>query len=460
LLQKVSHLSNVVSIKPGKFFDFFRRLPMVRERVKRSAYSASRVNPLAAIDPHLEGHHAGQIGRERQHLQIRHQLHVRIEAVGHTRRRAWPCAGMCIRILVLHLLNAPLHVAHRVQILDYTAAVRRAAPPIERCGHRNNCVQVANLRRRDLQAGGKVTRLTNAIRWPLRLGIHTFTAKSLEQAAITAAELGANTFQIFSASPRMWRARAADPDQIRLFRAARDRFGLAPLAIHVNYLINLASEDPEIRAKSVAGFRGELDRAAAIGADYLVIHPGSYRGRSVEAGIASFARALGESAGGFRANGLTVLLENTAGAGCCLGSRFAELHAIREASAALTDLPVGYCLDTCHLLAAGFDIATAAGLRLTLDQAEESLGLAHVHLIHANDSQTPLGSRRDRHAGIGQGYIGLSGFRRILRHPLLRSKPFVLETPIHSEGDDRRNLDTLKALAASRFTKAPRVLKS
>ena len=281
------------------------------------------------------------------------------------------------------------------------------------------------------------------------LGIHTFTAGSLEKAALKAAELGANTFQIFSASPRMWRARLPDPVQVKLLKAARERFDLDPLAIHVNYLINLASVDPVIRPKSIAAFRGELDRAAAIGAEYLVLHPGNYKGRSVEEGIAAFVLGLKEAAEGFHARGLTVLLENTAGSGASLGSRLEELHSIRELTGELTELPIGYCLDTCHLLAAGFDVATAAGLSATISQIEKTLGLAHVHLIHANDSKTPLGSRVDRHAHIGEGHIGLEGFRRILRHPKLRRKPFILETPIDQPGDDRRNLDALKLLATA-----------
>jgi deoxyribonuclease IV len=256
----------------------------------------------------------------------------------------------------------------------------------------------------------------------------------------------------------MWRARPLDALQVKLLKAARERFALEPLAIHVNYLINLASDDPAIRAKSIDGFRGELERAAAIGAEYLVLHPGSSRGRPAEDGISSFALALSEASRGFRAAGLTVLLENTAGAGFHLGSRFEELHAIRQQAGALTDLRLGYCLDTCHLLAAGLDIATASGLRTTVEKAEECLGLSHVHLIHANDSQKPLGSHRDRHAGIGDGHIGRDGFRRILRHPKLRTKPFILETPIVQAGDDRRNLNTLKALAERTDTKARRVM--
>ncbi len=244
----------------------------------------------------------------------------------------------------------------------------------------------------------------------------------------------------------MWRARLPDPAQVKLLKAARERHDLHPLAIHVNYLINLASADPVIRAKSIEAFRGELNRAAIIGADYLVLHPGSYRGRSVEEGIASFALALKEASTGFHAPGFTVLLENTVGAGSHIGSRFEELQSIRELARDLTDLPIGYCLDTCHLLAAGFNIVTASGLRQTLRSVEETLGLSNVHLIHTNDSKGPLGSRVDRHAHIGKGHIGLAAFARILTHPKLRRKPFILETPVEKEGDDRRNLDTLKAL--------------
>lgn len=268
-------------------------------------------------------------------------------------------------------------------------------------------------------------------------------------------ELGANTFQIFSASPRMWRARGCDAQQVGLLRAVRERHDLRPLVIHVNYLVNLASLDPVIRAKSIACFRGELERAADIGAEHLVLHPGSYRGSSVDEGIAAFVLGLRDAAEGLHAAGVTVLLENTVGAGCHLGSRFEELRSIRDLARDLTGLPIGYCLDTCHLFAAGFNIATASGLRDTLAAADKILGLSNVHVIHTNDSKAPLGSRIDRHASIGEGHIGLAGFRRILRCPELREKPFILETPVDNPGDDRRNLDTLKRLSARRITTAP-----
>jgi deoxyribonuclease-4 len=213
------------------------------------------------------------------------------------------------------------------------------------------------------------------------------------------------------------------------------------------YLVNLASCDPVIWSRSVAAFRGEIDRALAIGAEFLVLHPGSYRGSTPEAGIAKFAEGLADAARGVRTKGLTVLIENTAGAGCHLGSRFEELRDLRKSAAERTGLAVGFCLDTCHLLAAGFDIAQGPGLRAMLRQAEAILGLEHVRVIHANDSKCPLGSRADRHQHIGRGHIGREGFHRILTCKALREKPFILETPIDEEGDDRRNLDTLKLLA-------------
>jgi deoxyribonuclease-4 len=141
-----------------------------------------------------------------------------------------------------------------------------------------------------------------------------------------------------------------------------------------------------------------------------------------------------------------LLAECTVGAGAQIGGRFEELAAIRELAPRMMDLQVGFCLDTCHLLASGYDVASAAGLKETIAEAERVLGLENVHVIHANDSKTPLGSHVDRHEHIGKGYIGLDGFRRILTHSKLRSKAFILETPVEKDGDDQRNIDTLKQL--------------
>jgi deoxyribonuclease-4 len=286
----------------------------------------------------------------------------------------------------------------------------------------------------------------------VRIGIHTSIAGSLERSALKAAELGANTFQIFSSSPRQWKASLPSEPSIRLFQRARERHDLTPLVIHDNYLINLASVHEGIRAQSIQAFHGELERAIAIGAEYLVAHPGNYKGQTIERGILNVLEGVAAAAAGLQFGKLMLLLENTVGAGAQLGSRFEELHVMREYAASMTDLPIGFCLDTCHLLASGFDVSTAAGLRHTVAEADRLLGLDNVRVIHANDSKTGLGSHVDRHANIGEGYIGLDGFRRILAHPGLRNKAFILETPVDKDGDDKRNLDTLKLLWRKRST--------
>jgi deoxyribonuclease-4 len=285
-----------------------------------------------------------------------------------------------------------------------------------------------------------------------RLGLHTSIAGSLENAALEALRVGANTFQIFSASPRMWRAAAPDPAQVARFRALREKHDLRPLAIHDNYLINLAAGDESLRRKSVEAFRGEIARALIIGAEYLVAHPGNSGGRPVEEGIIALVRSLVEAARGLNTKGLTVLLENTVGAGASLGSRFEELAAVRQYAAEFSDLEIGYCIDTCHLLAAGFNIATAEGLRSTVAEMDRVLGLGNIPVIHANDSKMPLGSHVDRHANIGRGHIGEEGFRRILNHPKLRARAFILETPHDEPGDDVMNLEALRRLARVKST--------
>ena len=280
----------------------------------------------------------------------------------------------------------------------------------------------------------------------MRLGIHTSISGSLEKAALTAARIGANTFQIFSASPRMWRAGVPDPNEIRRLHAARDKHDLRPLVIHDNYLINLASCDEDLRAKSVAAFRGELERALAIGAEYVVAHPGNCKGHGVEMGIYTLCRSLGEAATGLNTTGLKMLIENTAGSGNALGSRLEELALMRQYSAQFTDLEIGFCIDTCHCLASGYNLATPGGLAETVRLLDGILGLENIPVFHANDSKTPLGSHVDRHEHIGEGYIGKEGFRRILSHPKLRGKAFIAETPYDNEGDDLRNVQTLKDL--------------
>ena len=253
----------------------------------------------------------------------------------------------------------------------------------------------------------------------------------------------------------MWRARAPDPDQVKLMARAREKHDLRPLVIHANYLINLGSADPVIREKSVNALQGEIERALIIGAEYLVVHPGNYKGVTPEQGMLNVATSLALA---WRAvdRGLnnnrpfSLLLENTAGAGAQLGSRFEELATIRQLTAPYLDIPIGYCIDTCHCYVAGFDIAAQLGLKGLIARISSELDWNHIPVIHANDTKSRLGSHVDRHANIGSGHIGLEGFRRILNHPELRSKAFILETPVDEPGDDLRNVLALKKLVSTK----------
>ncbi|MBL8223471.1 MAG: deoxyribonuclease IV, partial [Bryobacterales bacterium] len=182
-----------------------------------------------------------------------------------------------------------------------------------------------------------------------RLGAHVSVAGSLLKATEEAVRIGANTIQIFTSSPRMWRASQLNPQQVKAFRAAREHLDIQPLAIHDNYLINLAAADDEIWLKSGVAMRGELERAIQLDADYLVAHPGSFREQTVDSAIAAFAESLEAATEGVDVSGVTLLLECTAGQGSSLGRRLEELAMLRAAAAGRTPLPVGFCLDTCHL---------------------------------------------------------------------------------------------------------------
>jgi deoxyribonuclease-4 len=275
-----------------------------------------------------------------------------------------------------------------------------------------------------------------------RIGIHTSIAGDIAGALDIAHGLGANALQIFSSSPRMWErggTRILEEDAKR-FQARRKELGMGPVVIHDNYLINLASPNPVLRTRSVQAFHQELVRALALGADFLVAHPGSSRDTGTEAAVAAIAQGLKHAARGLKLGDLQILLENTAGQGSSVGSRFEELKAILDAS---PDLPLGVCIDTAHMFAAGSDIRTSEGVETALQAIDKSVGLARVPVIHTNDSKTPCGSRVDRHENIGKGKIGLEAFGRILNHPLLTGKAFILETPIDKPGDDRRNVAAL-----------------
>ena len=275
-----------------------------------------------------------------------------------------------------------------------------------------------------------------------RIGIHTSIAGDISASLEIAHGLGANALQIFSCSPRMWDRggmRIAEAEATR-FRLRRKELGLGPLVVHDNYLINLASPNPVLRTRSVQAFHQELVRAIALGADFLVAHPGSGRESTPQAAVSAISQGLKQAARGLKLGDMKILLENTAGQGTSIGSRFEELRAIIDAT---PGLPLGICIDTAHTFAAGWDLRTAEGLEKTLQAIDRTVGLDRVYVIHMNDSKTHHGSRVDRHEHIGQGKIGLEAFGRILNHTLLAGRAFILETPIDKPGDDKRNVAAL-----------------
>src|SRR5216683_6870069 len=288
----------------------------------------------------------------------------------------------------------------------------------------------------------------------LRIGIHTSIAKSYLNALESARKLGCNALQIFSASPRMWQGgstRIADVDA-QAFRARRDELRLGPLVIHANYLINLASGQRMLQTRSIQAFHDEIVRAVALGADFLVVHPGARGEGSTGQAISTIVESVKQASKRVPMGGLRILIENTAGMGTAIGSRLEE---VGEILAGLRNVPVGACLDTAHLFAAGYDIKSEAGLASTIGQIDGAIGLENVPVFHVNDSKIPLGGRVDRHEHVGKGKIGTEAFARILRHPRfgaagpegLTGRAFVAETPIDDPGDDRRNVAALWELA-------------
>ena len=290
----------------------------------------------------------------------------------------------------------------------------------------------------------------------VRIGLHTSIAGSYLNALESATRLGANTLQIFSASPRMWQvAKVGIPvSDAKAFRARREVLGLGPLVIHANYLVNLAATQPMLRTRSIQAFHEELVRGTVLGADYLVVHPGARGEASVESAIATIVEGVKQAARRVPLGKMQILIENTAGMGTSVGSRLEEVAAIVKG---LREVNVGVCLDTAHLFAAGYDIKSVAGLEQTIELIEQTIGLENVPVLHVNDSKIALGGRVDRHENIGEGKIGAEAFGRILKHPRLGTVPpeglpgraFLLETPIDEVGDDRRNVARLWELAGA-----------
>lgn len=279
-----------------------------------------------------------------------------------------------------------------------------------------------------------------------RIGIHLGTAGGASNAIERAREIGANTLQIFTSSPRMWRSPKADPKQCERMKALRASLGVGPLVIHTSYLVNVCSQTTDIRKKSVDAFRGEIERALAFGAEFLVLHPGSWKGMTRDEGLKLAAESIERAIDGlsWQETPFHILIENTAGSECSLGGSFdqvAELVALLRAHA-----PVGVCLDTCHTHVSGYDIVTEEGYEKTMQEAAATVGFEAVRVWHCNDAKAARGSRLDRHEHIGQGMIGVEPFRRLLNDKRFSHCAFVAETPADEPGDEERNVRVLKSL--------------
>jgi deoxyribonuclease-4 len=281
-----------------------------------------------------------------------------------------------------------------------------------------------------------------------RIGVHVGVAGGVWTAVNRAVEAGANTFQIFSASPRTWKAAPVKPADAAKMQELRAKHDIGPVAVHASYLINLCSQTESVRENSVAAFRGEVERALALGAEYLVLHPGSWKGLTRDEGLRLAAQSIERAIDGLAWQGknFKILIENTAGAEFSLGGKLEQVAELVECLKACA--PVAVCLDTCHVHVAGYDIVSEDGYIETMKLVESTVGFDAVKVWHCNDAKAAMGSKLDRHEHIGEGTIGADAFRRLLHDTRFAHTVFIAETPVDAPGDEQRNVSVLRTLAA------------
>jgi deoxyribonuclease-4 len=287
------------------------------------------------------------------------------------------------------------------------------------------------------------------------LGAHMSVAGGLPRAAERAVVHRCQAFQIFAKNGSQWRGRAVPPEEVQEFREKTAAAGIGIVVSHASYLINLAATDPALRQRSIDAMGDEIDRAEALGLLGVVLHPGCYTQGSEQRGLDLIAAALVDLLAARGAGRTMVLLEQTAGQGTALGRTFEQLASI--IAAARHHARLGVCLDTCHLLAAGYDVCSADGYDQTIAQFERLIGFERLKVWHVNDSKRPLGSRVDRHEHIGKGFLGLPFFQRLVNDARFQHLPMLLETPktegrspnrVEIDRLDARNLKTLRGLLA------------
>ncbi|MGH9914172.1 MAG: deoxyribonuclease IV [Pyrinomonadaceae bacterium] len=273
-------------------------------------------------------------------------------------------------------------------------------------------------------------------------GFHASVAGGLSNALISSKEMGCNAVQIFSRNPRGWFAKPLTPQDIQLFRDRRQETGIRSVTVHSCYLINMAAADSEMRRKSIIAFREEIERCLAIGAEFLVFHPGSAKGTTETESIKLCADSLQQASRDLNLKGFRILLENTAGQGDAIGYRFEHL---RDIIALCPGLNLGVCLDTCHAFAAGYDLRDGNDVSATLTTLGSIVGTKNVCAVHFNDSKAAYNSRVDRHWHIGKGEIGIEGMRLVAQDKNLANAAFLLETPQADKSLHAENIARLRS---------------
>ncbi|HXM58788.1 MAG TPA: deoxyribonuclease IV [Candidatus Dormibacteraeota bacterium] len=278
------------------------------------------------------------------------------------------------------------------------------------------------------------------------LGAHVDSSGGLHLAFERAAAMGADAIQVHPTPPHYWGSPKLDDERIERFREAAAAAGRPPFYFHAVYLINLAGDDRTLRQRSESTLAGYLAAADKLGISGVIFHTGSHKGVGFEQCLPQITDHLKRVMERADPSTARLLIENNAGMGGCVGARFEELRAMMDA---VGDPRIGVCYDTCHAFASGYDERTVEAAEATLDEWERVIGLEKLEVVHCNDSQTGLGSNRDRHANIGQGEIGEDGFRALLHDPRLREIPFILEVPgFDGKGPDAANLEILRRLAS------------
>ncbi len=279
----------------------------------------------------------------------------------------------------------------------------------------------------------------------MNLGAQMSIAGGVHLALQRGREIGCNAVQLFVKSPSQWRAKKLTEEEISLFKEEKKSFNPEFILAHTSYLVNLASPDPELLAKSRRGFLEEMRRSETLGIPYIIIHPGSHKGSGEERGRRTVADSLNYVLSMTRGSELNILLETTAGQGNSLGYTFEQLATIIKMTEERERL--GICFDTCHSFAAGYDLRTRQAYNETFKSFDQILGLSRLKALHLNDALGKLGSRRDRHTHIGQGELGLRAFSLLMNDPRFYDLPMVLETPKGPDmEDDIRNLSILRGL--------------